>query len=270
MAAGATLTVAVHGLDSVRTPRVITVNAALRRCLRDPIPEIFDAARYLDAAVAAHLDGKEPLAEELLRTANIPEIREWTESLWGKNSPYVQPRGVVQSEDPGVASGARMPNMADRVLLHMRDGYHCRFCGIPVVRSEVRRRIASAYPDAVPWGRRNAEQHAAFQAMWAQYDHVVPYQRLGTNELENLLVTCAPCNFARMDYLLAEVGLLDPRDGNVVRSPWDGLERFREDESPLRLMHKMQPSSSSDPDCRGRSIRASTRITQGQDTRPEH
>ncbi|MCG8042457.1 MAG: hypothetical protein JAZ17_03525 [Candidatus Thiodiazotropha endolucinida] len=35
------------------------------RCFRDPIPEIFDAARYLDAAVSAHFAGKTDLAEEL-------------------------------------------------------------------------------------------------------------------------------------------------------------------------------------------------------------
>jgi hypothetical protein len=33
----------------------------LRTCLRDPIPEIFDAARYLDEAVTAHLRGRSEL-----------------------------------------------------------------------------------------------------------------------------------------------------------------------------------------------------------------
>lgn len=61
-----------------------------RFCFRDPIPEIFDAARYLDAAVSAHLTGRRDLAEELIRLADMPAIWEWTESLWGKKSPYVQ------------------------------------------------------------------------------------------------------------------------------------------------------------------------------------
>jgi hypothetical protein len=59
----------------------------LRRCLRDPAPQIADAARYLDAAVSARVAGRFALAEELVATANIPGIRDWTESLWGKNSP---------------------------------------------------------------------------------------------------------------------------------------------------------------------------------------
>lgn len=83
-----------------------------------------------------------------------------------------------------------------------------------------------SYPQLRIWGRNNKDQHAAFQAMWAQYDHVLPYTRGGSNELDNLVVTCAPCNFGRMQYTLEEVGLLDPRSRAPVRSSWDGLERF--------------------------------------------
>jgi len=43
----------------------------VRQCLREPIHEIFDAARYLDAAVSAHLAGHFKLAEELIRLADM-------------------------------------------------------------------------------------------------------------------------------------------------------------------------------------------------------
>ncbi|RMD82343.1 MAG: HNH endonuclease [Candidatus Dadabacteria bacterium] len=201
-----------------------------RTCLRDPIPEIFDAARYLDAAVSAHLAGRPDIAEELIRRADIPAIREWTESLWGKNSPYVKYRAVAnapQDLPKEQRAEARMPTLAEKQQLHARDGYHCRFCGIPVIRREIRQRIQKVYPKALKWGRKNIEQHAAFQAMWAQYDHVLPHAKGGTNELDNIVVTCAPCNFARMNYTLEEVGLVDPRTRAPVRSSWDGLERFR-------------------------------------------
>lgn len=201
----------------------------LRTCLRDPIPEIFDAARYLDAAVTAHLRGNHELAEQLIREAEIPEVREWTESLWGANSPYVRKREVLDSHlhlPKGERIPIRMPNAEERRLLHDRDGFHCRFCGIPVIRKEVRARIAKAYPDALPWGRRNPEQHAAFQAMWLQYDHLLPHARGGDNGLENIVITCAPCNYARVDFTLEELGLADPFARHPVRSNWDGLERW--------------------------------------------
>jgi hypothetical protein len=202
----------------------------LRICLRDPIPEIAEAARYLDEAVSAHLNKRFDLADDLIRRANMPEIREWTESLWGKNSPYVKFRAISNAL-PTIRRQQRlvlrMPTSAEKQALLQRDGYHCRFFGIPVIRETIRRRIRNSYPDALPWGRTNLTQHAAFQAMWVQYDHLLPHARGGDNSLDNIVITCAPCNFGRMNYCLEEVGLLDPRTREPVRSSWDGLERFR-------------------------------------------
>jgi hypothetical protein len=62
----------------------------LRRCLRDPIPDIWQAASLLDQAATAHLSGEFLKATHLITSANINAIKEWTESLWGKNSPYVR------------------------------------------------------------------------------------------------------------------------------------------------------------------------------------
>ncbi|MBD2120093.1 HNH endonuclease [Trichocoleus sp. FACHB-262] len=200
-----------------------------RPCLREPIPEIVDAARYLDAAVSAHLIGRFDLAEALIRLADIPAVREWTESLWGATSPYTQYR-VIENASPHLPKDQRVPNRmptaAQTHFLHQRDGYHCRFCGIPVIRSEVRDRLRKFYPDALPWGKTNPEQHSAFQALWLQYDHLLPHARGGNNDLENVVITCAPCNFGRGSYTLEEVGLADPRLREPVRSTWDGLERF--------------------------------------------
>jgi hypothetical protein len=201
----------------------------VRACLRDPIPEIAEAARYLDEAVAVHLDKRFGLAEELIRRTDMAEIREWTESLWGKNSPHIKFRSMLEAP-PSIPREERMPlrmpTMAEKQALLQRDGYHCRFCGIPVIRETIRRRIKVVYPNALSWGRTNLTQHAAFQAMWVQYDHLLPHARGGDNSLENMVITCAPCNFGRMNYCLEEVGLIDPRIRERVRSSWDGLERF--------------------------------------------
>lgn len=212
---------------SSHTPDAYATN---RICLRDPIPEIMEAAALLDQAVTAHLSGQTDLADELIRRAEIPAVRDWTESLWGTASPYVQFRDVPNAP-PSIPREqrleTRMPNSVEKKALVERDGYHCRFCGIPVIRTEVRNRIRTDYPDALRWGATNPEQHAAFQAMWLQYDHILPHARGGNNDLSNLVVTCAPCNFARMNYTLDEVGLADPRLREHVRSEWDGLERYR-------------------------------------------
>lgn len=200
-----------------------------RLYFREPIPEIADAARYLDAAVSAHLQGHSKLAEELICLADNPAIREWTDSIWGKKSPYVQCRTIacVQQEiSKEQRVKERMPTTAEKNQLLLRDGYHCRFCGMPVIRREVREVIKKIYPGALQWGKLNIDQHAAFQAMWVQYDHILPHARGGNNDLDNMLITCAACNYGRMQYTLEEVGLVDPRTRKPIKSTWDGLERI--------------------------------------------
>lgn len=128
---------------------------------------------------------------------------------------------------------ARMPSAQEKSWLHTRDGYHCRFCGIPVIRPEIREKIRRVYPRALRWGKRNAERHAAFFALWAQYDHLLPHAKGGSNELSNLVVTCAACNYGRGGYTLGEMGLCNPLDRPPIQSPWDGLGAFRSGHSAL-------------------------------------
>ena len=205
----------------------IDTSSALRLCLSEPIDQLKDAARYLDAAVSAHLQHKPTLAEELFRLADMPEIRQWTKSIWANSEIHVRSRSTEPTLAKELRVKERMPSQAAKERVHQRDGYHCRFCGMPVVRRETRKRIREAYPAAVGWGDKEMLQHAAFQAMWAQYDHVVPHARGGNNDLENLVLTCAPCNFGRAGYLLQEVAVSDPRTRQPMGSHWDGLERFR-------------------------------------------
>lgn len=201
----------------------------LRPHLLDPIPELQEAVRLLDEAVSAHLAGDRDRADRLIRAADLPVIAEWTESLWGQGGPWSRPRPVANPL-PYLPSGQRprqrMPGKTVLRQLVARDGYHCRFCGIPVIRAEIRRLIRAAYPEALRWGTRNADQHAAFQALWLTYDHLLPHARGGDNDPDNLVIACQPCNCGRADLTLGEAGLLDPRERDPVRSAWDGLERF--------------------------------------------
>ncbi len=197
-----------------------------RHCFLSPPKEAFDAADLLSQAVDAHLAGDVTTANSLIRQADSPILRDWTESIWGRGSPHIQASVQTVSLPLAERIAIRMPDAAEKAALHRRDGYHCRFCGLPVIRSEVRKKIHKAYPDALPWGRTNQSQHAAFQAMWAQYDHLVPHSRGGNNAADNMVVTCAPCNFGRMDFLLDEVDLANPFARDPVISGWDGLERF--------------------------------------------
>lgn len=198
-----------------------------RDCFRAPSPDVFRSADLLRRAANAHLLGTRDRAEELLRLANSSEVRDWLESVWGKSSPYVVYRSVPGS--PPVLPKrnrleTRMPSSLEKAALLRRDGFVCRFCGLPVIRREVRAHLRKYYPDALPWGRSNESQHSAFQALWAQYDHILPHARGGTNALDNMVIACAACNFGRMNYTLDEVGISDPRQREPSKLDWNGLE----------------------------------------------
>ncbi len=205
-----------------------------RRCIREPIPDLWDVAHLLGVAVDAHLHGDEGRADSLLRNANRPTVREWTESLWGsaKANPnqwqYRRLRSVANSP-PRLPKAERLPkrkpSSSEQAAIIAQYGRYCVFCGVPLIRCEVRRVLHRLYPEAVQWGSTNLSQHSAFQALWLQFDHLLPHSRGGDNSLSNVVVTCAGCNYGRMDNTLEELGLIDPRSRIAPDGGWDGLER---------------------------------------------
>lgn len=202
-----------------------------RPFLLEPVPEISEAAAYLSAAVDAHLAGDGEKAEMLIRKADIPAIAQWTDALWGKQSIRVHRLRKVEGLPALLSKSerliARMPNSAEKKKLVNRDGFHCRYCGIPLIREEIRKKLNKSYPEAARWGNTTRGQHAALQAMWLVYEHVVPHSRGGDNSFENMIISCQPCNCAKMGYTIEELGLSDPRLRPPVQSSWDGLERLR-------------------------------------------
>jgi 5-methylcytosine-specific restriction endonuclease McrA len=208
----------------------------LRDCFRDPIPEIFEAAGLLNSAARAHLNGDRKSAETYLRAADMPVIGEWLDTIWSGHNNEFRAIRTVRDLPPVLPKEERCrprdATPAMKKALIARDGFHCRLCGIPLIRPEVRKKINQLYPDAARWtGSRASDQHRGLQVMWLQYDHVVVHSRGGPTSMENIVVTCPACNFGRDRYMMSEVGLRDPRihprqPSWVNWSEWDGLERI--------------------------------------------
>lgn len=203
--------------------------------MREPVEAILHAAHLLDRAVGAHLVGDKQAANELILAANMPEVRAWTESLWGSKAAnpdqhtyhrYRETKDAPPHLPEAERIPQRMPSAPERRQIIDRYGRNCVFCSIPVISKEVQTAIKKAYPEALIWGTTNQTQHAAFQCMWMQFDHVLPHSRGGDNSIENVVVTCAPCNYGRWHWTLEEVGLIDPRAMPIHKTSWDGLERF--------------------------------------------
>lgn len=201
-----------------------------RQCLIDPPAAIGEAGLRLEEAVELHLAGDRSGAAKAIIAADIQACRDWADRLWGKRGPWSRPR--LPNEPPNAPGvGPRQAPPALEAAVAARDGHWCRFCGIGVVRREIRMAIRNAYPDALRWGSRNDEMHAGFMAMTACFDHVLPYSRGGETSIENVVLCCWPCNSGRASLTLNEVGLLDPRERQPAPGSgwerWNGLTRFR-------------------------------------------
>ena len=208
----------------------------MRRCIKEPIPEIFAAWEAMSEAVEEHLKGNHERAEALFRQANSKTVWEWLNPAWDRPEDH-----VIEKKPPGDTSSVPnnqrdpdrdvAPNVRAAVL--ERDGYRCRYCGIPVVHADIRKIAARLYLSAVVWDRDPSKRHAGFQCMWLQFDHVVPHSHGGRSTPDNVVISCALCNYGKFNSTLRQLHLEDPR----LREPehitgYDGLERLRNAKIP--------------------------------------
>ena len=203
----------------------------MKHCIKDPVPALFAARDNLATAVDAHLSGDVETARRKFKAADTLAVFFWLNPCWydvEKNVVLAHPAGdtfVVPKEqrdrDRTIAAAVKAKVLA-------RDGRRCRYCGLPVIAAGIRKIAHALYPEAVPWDSRDLRrQHAAFGALWLQYDHVVPHSHGGRSTAENVVITCGLCNFAKHGYTLLQLGLSDPRLRPPQPSDWDGLERLR-------------------------------------------
>jgi 5-methylcytosine-specific restriction endonuclease McrA len=136
-------------------------------------------------------------------------------------------RHVTESH-AGRTKGARdyIPNAIRRELAE-RDGWRCRYCGVRLLAFDFIKALNRVLPTEFPLGRRDLDRHAAALVLRYSQDHVVPVSLGGSNDLNNLVATCAVCNFQKGSCTIEELLLLDPRECPPVVDSWDGLaDRF--------------------------------------------
>ena len=203
----------------------------MKRSIKEPIPEIFHTWDFLNQAVDAHLAGDKPRADVFFRKADMHAVWEWLNPAWAR--PDLNVVVPTASDDTQTVSKEfRDPDRniapAVRIAVLQRDGYRCRYCGIPVVHADIRKLAHRLYPDAVPWDQFDpAKEHAGFACLWLQFDHVVPHSHGGRSSADNVVISCALCNYGKDKYTLRQLDVADPRLTPPISSAWDGLERFR-------------------------------------------
>lgn len=199
---------------------------AFRACFVPYIPAMAIAADLLDQSADALLAGDHDRARALLREANDPTVHAFAAKIMGAWDVQIHRRRVVQRPIGVARTPDRTPTHSVKTAVFARDGWRCRYCGVRVMLPKARKVVVEAFPDVVCWSGKDKDLHAAFYALSAVADHVVPHALGGSSDLDNLVTTCQCCNYGKGDRLLAEVGLLDPRDRSPTVDAWDGLGRL--------------------------------------------
>jgi len=197
-----------------------------RPSFRATTPEVQQAADLLNEAADALLIGDLEHARRCVHLADDPAVHAFANSIMGKESIEVHRVRCTGPRPAIVKVASRMPRVAEQATFFARDGWRCRFCGVRVMLPSARKAMIARLPGAIRWGNRAKDLHAAFFALSATVDHVVPHSAGGANGASNLVTACWPCNFGRMAWTIEEVGLLDPRLRPPVVDGWDGLGRL--------------------------------------------
>lgn len=104
----------------------------------------------------------------------------------------------------------------------MRDNWHCRYCGNPMVYGPALKLLDILNPNHKyfhPNGK-DGEMLPLFIKGWASVDHVKPFSRRGEDNIENYVSACWGCNLKYGD---KEIGKGKPKPRGIVQSEWDGF-----------------------------------------------
>lgn len=203
-------------------PNSWSVNAPLPPpdWIREHLPTFHEAVRITAA-------GKVDEGRRMLATIPSDRIREWCVEHGQMSGRFrVQGTGRITTDPsaPEPAKGPRNPSASMSRAVFERDGYRCRYCGLPVVPREVMIAFGNVVGEEhFGTGRANEERHGAALVSWAQVDHVVPFTQGGGTTMHNLVTACWSCNYGKDRYTLEQLGLSDPRDRPPVVDGWDGL-----------------------------------------------
>jgi 5-methylcytosine-specific restriction endonuclease McrA len=112
--------------------------------------------------------------------------------------------------------------LQDAVFL--RDGYKCRYCGDRLISQNFMRLfIKKINTSLFQRGKSNLTTHGIIHLYWPVADHVIPWSKGGLTNLENLVSSCATCNYGKAGYTIEQLGIENPFNRSPILDNWNGL-----------------------------------------------
>ena len=183
-----------------------------RHCVIEVPQEIKeDIYRVVEAVQVAHINPQK--AKSIIGVVNAEAMKRWfiDVALWS---------GFWRAERRDSAEATKTKKLIRKPIrqkqleeLFNRDGWQCRYCGNPVGgnRKHFKKFAKQIDIPELIHGSTDETRHGIYLMMMASYDHVESHSRGGTDDFNNLVTACWPCQFGKYKFELTELGLEDPR-----------------------------------------------------------
>jgi 5-methylcytosine-specific restriction endonuclease McrA len=195
-------------------------------CLLRPPSWIDEEISKFVQALDQLIEGNREICLNILFNIRSYEITDWfiehgqmsgrhRKNLFGIPKPELIPENLRDS--------LRAPKKYQNAVFN-RDNYHCRYCGSRLISQQVIKTFIKALDsEQFKRGPTNLDTHGILHAAWPVADHVVPWNMGGKTNLENLVASCAACNYGKDGYTCEQIGISNPYTRVPIQDGWDGL-----------------------------------------------
>jgi len=178
------------------------------------------------SAVDDFLSGNKNSCLEKIRLIRSQEITYWYiehGQMSGRHRKLTLDITPPSNIDQRLRDPLRSPRKVQNVVFE-RDGYKCRYCGIKLISQDFFRLfIKKLNSDLFKRGKTNLTTHGIIHIAWPVADHVNPWNKGGQTNLENLVSSCATCNYGKDGYTIEQIGIENPFNRNPQIDSWTGL-----------------------------------------------
>jgi len=198
-------------------------------CLLRPAAWFEDDISTFSAAFEDFINGNRAVCLEALATIRDYEITEWFiehGQMSGRHRNLVldipKPKLVSKEMRDHIRSPLKYQNE-----VFERDSYRCRYCGVRLIDQKAMKLfIKKLSSDKFQRGSTNLTTHGIIHATWPVADHVIPWNIGGRTNPENLVSSCASCNYGKDGYTCEQLGISDPFVRFAKPDGWSGLSNY--------------------------------------------
>ena len=132
----------------------------------------------------------------------------------------IEPPALI---DESLRDPLRAPKKYQKEVF-LRDGYKCRYCGNRLISQKLMTVfIKKLNSSSFKKGPTNLDRHGIVHITWPVADHVVPWNLGGRTNMDNLVSSCATCNYGKDGNTIEQLGMENPFDRAPIINKWDGL-----------------------------------------------